>query len=201
MKRLICLLAALCISTPLYAEESNIQRALAHSPEVAIARTHVAEAADALRAAKHGWFAPKVSVYAGESAATGATRAGIQVSQDVGRLFTLNRDEVRQTDHRLLIAKQELIHAQQAVIRQVYEATLRVRLLEPQIAQRRQAVVAREQVVALTQTQFTAGAVSLERLLAVQQALAQAQQELRQLQSELQQARAVLAELLGDPLP
>ena len=201
MKRLVCLLAALCIATPLYAEDADVQRALAHSPEVAIARARVEEAEDALRGAKRGWFRPQISVYAGESAATGATRAGIQVSQDVGRLFTLNRDEVRQTDHRLLIAKQELIHAQQAVIRQVYEAKLRVRLLEQQITQRRQTVAAREQVVVLTQTQFTAGAVSLERLLAVQQAAAQAQQELRKTENEWQQARAVLTQLLGEPLP
>ena len=201
MKCLVCLLAVLCLATPLYAADADVQRALAHSPEVAIAQARVQEAEDALRSARRGWFHPQVSVYAGESAATGATRGGIQISQDVGRLFTLNRDEVRQTDHRLLIAKQELLHAQQAVIRQVYEATLRVRLLEQQIAQRRQTVAAREQVVALTQTQFTAGAVSLERLLTVQQALAQAQQELRQTENELQQVRTVLTQLVGDSLP
>jgi len=201
MKRLAFLLIVLCVATPLHAEDADIQRALAHSPEVAIAQARVQEAEDALRAAKRGWFHPQVSVYAGESAFTGATRAGIQVSQDIDRLLTLNRDEVRQAAHRLTMAQQELLRAQQTVIRQLSEAHLRVRTLARVVAIKTQTATAREQVVTLTRTQFTAGAIPLERLLAAQQSLADVQQALWQAQSELQQARVVLAQWLGEPLP
>ena len=201
MKRLAILLAACCVVTPLYAADADIQRALAHSQEVAIAQARVAAAEDALRSAKHGWFRPQISVYAGESAATGATRAGIQVSQDIDRLLTRNRDEVRQAEHRLTIAQQELTRMEQSVTREVCDARRRVQLLERVVALKAQAVQSRAAIVSLAQTQFDHGAVSLERLLSAKQAAAQAQQELWQTRGDVQQARVALAQLLGDPLP
>ena len=181
--------------------DEAIAQALAHSPEVAMAEARVSHAEAQRRSAHWGWFHPEVRVFAGESATSGATRAGIQVSQDVMRLVTLNHDEVRQADHELALARQELILTTQRVVHQVYETRTQRERLHHLVTVKAQAVVEHEHLLALAQTQFDAGAVSLERLLAAKQALAHAQQEWLQAQGELRLAQVTRAQLLGDPLP
>ena len=178
--------------------DEAIARALAHSPEVAMAEAKVAQADAQLRSAKHGWFRPQVSVYAGDSIFSGTMRGGIQVTQDLDRLLTLNRDEVRQAHHALLLARQELILAKERVVRHTQEAWATSQRLDALTHRRAQAVWRREQLYHLTQTPFEVGAVSLDHLLGTQQALAQAEQDLLEAQLALRTAQGAFAQLLGE---
>ena len=163
-----------------------------------MAQARVSHAEAQLHSAHWGWFHPEVRVFAGESATSGATRAGIQVSQDVMQLVTLNHDEVRQADHELTIARQELTLAKQRVIHHVYETQAQLERLHHLAIVKAQAVVEHEHLLVLAQTQFDIGAVSLEHLLAAKQALAHATQELLQTQGELRMAQVTCAQLLGE---
>ena len=179
--------------------EDAIVRALAHSPEVAIADEKVTHTEAQLRSAKHGWFHPQVSVYAGDNVLTGTMRGGIQVTQDLDQLLTLNRDEVRQAQHALLLARQELALTKNRVVRQVHETWTTCQRLEALTHLRAQAVIQHERVYLLTQTQFDVGAVSLEQLLTTQQALLQAEQGLFEVQLDLGNAHMAFAQLVGSP--
>ena len=206
MKRWGLLLSVLVVAPWVSADEQRsldeaITRALAHSPEVAMAHARVSYAESQARAARWGWFHPEVRVYAGENAVNGANRAGIQVSQDVMRLLTLNRAEVRQATHELFIAQQELTLAQQRLIQQVCESLARVQAMEEAMRVKAPAVTQRDTLLTLAQAQFDDGSGSLEALLAARQARAQAERELLQTQADLLTARVGLAQLLGDPLP
>ncbi len=178
-----------------------IARAFAHNPEVAIADARVAHAEAKLRAARRGWFQPEVRVYAGGNALTGSNRVGLPVSQDLVRLLTLNHDEVQQATHELTLARQELTHTQEALIRQVHEARLTLQRAERLVGLRAQAVLQREQLLVLARATFENGSSPLEQLLAATQAHTQAEDDLWQAQGELHHARVVWAQLLGDPVP
>ena len=181
--------------------DEAITRALAHSPDVAMAHARVSYAEAQVRAARHRWFQPQVSVYAGDSVFTGTMRGGMQVTQDLDRLLTLNRDEVRQAEHGLILAQQELTLTQERLVRQVRETRTTLQRLDALTHWRAQAVLQREQLYRLTQTQFEVGAVPLEHLLATQHELAQAEQGFVEAQLDLRNAQVAVAQLLGDPLP
>ena len=180
--------------------DEALRRAFIHSPEITMADAKVSYAESQVRAAKHGWFRPQVSVYAGDNVLTGTMRGGIQVTQDLDRLLTLNRDEVRQAQHALLLARQELALTKARVTRQVHDTWTTYQRLESLTHLRAQAVIQRERVYLLTQTQFDVGAVSLEPLLTTQQALLQAEQGLFEAQLDLGNAHAAFAQLIGEPL-
>ncbi len=206
MRTFACLISVFLVLAPAYAEDlpsfgEAIARALAHSPEVTMAETRVSHAESTLRSAHWGWFHPEVRVFAGDNAINGATRAGIQVSQDVMRLLTLNRDDVRQAEHELTLARQALILTKQQVVHQVYETRTQLERLEHLVAVKAQAVIEHEQLLALAQMQFDAGTVSLDHLLAAKQALAHATHEWLQVQGALRLARVTWAQLVGDTPP
>ena len=131
----------------------------------------------------------------------GSNRIGLQVSQDLVRLLTLNHDEVQQATHELTLARQELTHTQEALIRQVHEARLTLQRAERLVGLRAQAVLQREQLLVLARATFENGSSPLEQLLAATQAHTQAEDDLWQAQGELHHARVVWAQLLGDPVP
>ena len=199
----ISVLLVLLLMSTAHAQESPslddaIARALAHSSEVAMAEAKVSYTEAQVRAARRGWFRPQVSVFAGDSVVTAKMRAGIQVTQDLDRLLTLNRDEVRQAEHALILAQQELILAKERVTRQVSDAHLQLQHLDQLIHRRAQTVMDRDTIYHLVQTQFEVGAVPLEHLLATQEALASAEQRLLEAQLELSKAEFAFAQLLGD---
>lgn len=197
---LLLLSSVACAEEPGTLEEA-LARAMAHSPEIAIAQANVDEADAKLRAARWGFFHPELRVYAGDNAFTGATKAGVQVSQDLMRLLTLNRDEVRQADRDLTIAREHLAIARQQITHQVVEARGRLRLAEDAVRLNAGAVADQKKLLAFTRVQFNAGAGTLDQLLTVQQSLARAQHALRQADHEQWQARVALSQLLGEPLP
>ena len=163
-----------------------------------MAQARVSHAQAQLRSAHWGWFHPEVRVFAGDNAINGATRAGVQISQDVMRLVTLNHDDVRQAERDFTIAQQELTLARQRVIHQVYDTWAQFDRLNHLVTVKAQAVVEHEQLLALAKTQFDAGTVSLEHLLTAKHALAQATQELLQAQGELRLAQVTFAQLIGE---
>ena len=197
---LLLLSSVACAEEPSTLEEALAQ-AVAHSPEIAIAQANVAVADAKLRAARWGFFHPELRVSGGDNPLTGTTRAGVQVSQDLMRLLTLNRDEVRQTDRDLTIAREHLAIARQQITHQVVEAWGRLRLAEDSARLHAGAVADQKNLLAFTRAQFDAGAGTLDQLLAAQQSLARAQHALRQADNERWQACAVLSQLLGEPLP
>ena len=178
-----------------------ITRALAHSPEVAIAEENASYAESKLGSARWGFFHPELRVSAGENAFTGTPRAGVQVSQDLVRFLTLNGDEVRQASRDLEIARQRLAIVRQQVIRQVVEALNHLRLSEEGVRVNAEAVSEQKKLFALAQAQFDAGTGSAEHLLSVRQAMARAQHVLRQAEGERWQARIAFSQLLGDSIP
>lgn len=203
----ICVLSAGLFLIPIVSAEElpsldeSISRALAHSPEVAMAHAEVSHAEAQVRAAKRGWFHPQISVFGGESVFTQKIRAGIQVTQDLDRLLTLNRDEIRHAQHLLSLARQELLRTQQRVIRQVAETRADVQRLDHLVHFRARTVSEREIIYHLVQTQFDVGAVPLDHLLAKQEALAAAEHQLLEAQLEFRQVTLAFAQLLGEPLP
>ena len=181
--------------------DAAIHKALAHSPEIAIAQARVAQAEAQVRAARRGWFHPEVRVFAGESATTGATRAGIQVSQDLLRLVSLNHDEVQQAESERAIAAQTLVLAQERVIHQVVEALATLKQTTSLVRVHAEAVIEQEQRLALAQAQFEEASGTFEQLLAARHAQIQAQQALEQAQDARHLAHLTVAQLLGDSLP
>jgi len=206
MRELRWLIGLLLLVPVACAEESGtlddaLAQAVAHSPEIVIAQANVAEADAKLRVARWGFFHPELRVYAGDNALTGTTKAGVQVSQDLMRLLTLNRDEVRQADRDLTIAREHLAIARQQTTHQVVEAWGRLRLTEDAVRLNAGAVADQEKLLAFTRAQFDAGAGTLDQLLTAQQALVRAQHALRQADNEQWQARVALSQLLGELLP
>ncbi len=196
----------LCFSTLVHAQElpsleDSLTRALVHSPEVAMAQADVSLGEAQVRAAKHGWFHPQISVFGGESVFTQKMRAGIQVTQDLDRLLTLNRDEVRSAEHHLILARQALILAKEHATLQVAEAHAQLQRLNHLVHLRAQTVLDREIIYHLVQTQFEVGAVPLEHLLTKHEALTSAEHELLEAQLEFSQAKLAFAQLLGEPRP
>ena len=165
-----------------------------------MAEARVSHTEAQLRSARWGWFHPEVRVFAGDNAINGATRAGIQVSQDVMQLLTLNHDEVRKAEHELTLARHELTLTKDKLIRQVSETRLRLQRLEQAARLNGQLLAHHEALVVLAQTEFEQGSAPLAQVLTAQDALIQAQQALSQTQAELQNVRVVWAQLLGDPL-
>ena len=181
--------------------DESIAKALAHSPEVAMAQARVAYAETQLRGAQHDWFHPDVRVFAGDNAITGATRAGIQLGQDLMRFLTGNREAVQKADYELTIARQALAVTQQRVIYQVCETRAQLERMNDLLALRMRAVDEHATRLALANTAFNAATGTWEQVLSAQHALAQAYHELRQTQRELHLARITFAQLLGESLP
>lgn len=177
-----------------------ISRALAHSPDVAMAQARVSHAQANIRSARQGWFHPELRVFAGESAITGTARAGIQVSHDLMRLLTLNRDEVREAEHDRTLAQYELTRVIAQVSRQAADAWSQLHMCEQTLAFKQQTVAHQATIVTLTKTQFDESAVSLEQLIHTQEALAHANEELVRTQADEAHAHLALAQLLGEPL-
>lgn len=206
MKRAVLLVGYVLLMPIAFAEElpplgEAISGALAHSPEVAMAEARVLHAEAQLRSSRWGWFHPEMRVFAGNSAIEGAARAGVQVSHDVMRLLTLNHDEVSQADHELTLARQGLVAAKERVVRQVAEARMQLEQSENLVALKAQGAAQRQELLALTQTEFDAGTVSLDQLLAARYALAEALQELLQAQGERHLAQLTWDQLLGESPP
>lgn len=195
------LLASVALADEPPSLDRAIAQAVAHSPEVATATTNVSFAETTLRSARWGFFHPELRVFAGDNAITGTTRAGIQISQDLMRLLTLNGEEVRHAEHELAVARQTLAIIRRRVIRQVTEAWGHLRLTEDSVDVNAEAVAEQTTLLALAQAQFDTGAGPLEHVLSARQALARAQHALRQAEDERWQARVVLSQLLDDPLP
>ena len=206
MRGFVWVVGLLIVSSVARADESRafedvLAQAVAHSPEIAIAQANVAEADAKLRAARWGFFHPELRVYAGDNALTGTTKAGVQVSQDLMRLLTLNRDEVRQANRDLAIAREHLAIARQQTTHQVIEAWGRRRLAEDSVRLNAETVANQRKLLVFARAQFDAGAGTLDHLIAARQALARAKHALRQAGQERWQARAALAQLLREPLP
>ena len=178
-----------------------IDRALAHSPEIAMAQARVAYAEAHVRAAHHGWFHPDVRVYAGDNAITGSTRLGLQLGQDLMRLLTGNREAVQQAEHELMMARQELTITQHRLIQQVCEVRAHLQQLEDVLTLNMRTVDEQAARLALANIQFDAATGTWEQVLSAQHALAQAEHEWLQAQRELHLARVTFAQLVGEPLP
>ena len=178
--------------------DEAIAKTLAHSQEIAIARARVAQTDAHVHAARRGWFHPELRVFAGESATTGTTRAGIQVSQDLLRLLSLNHDEVRQAEHERAVATQTLLLTQERIVHQVSEALAHLEQADVLVRVNAEAVIEQETRLALAQAQFDDATGTLEQLLAVRHAHVHAQQELAQSQDALRLARLTVAQLLGN---
>ena len=206
MKRATALISCLLLMPSAFAENlptlnEAIGRALTYSPEIAMAEARVSYAEDRVRAAHWGWFHPEVHVYAGESVVTGTNRAGIQVSQDVMRLITLNGDEVHKAQHDLLVAQQELSLTKDKLTQQVSDTRLRLQRLEQTVRFQMQLVAHHDALVILAKTQFEQGSIPFAQILAAQDVLIQSQQTLSQTQAELHNTWMTWAQLIGEPLP
>lgn len=206
MTKQALLLSGLFLMMPLlWAEElppldQAITRALAHSPEAAIAQERVAFAEAHVRAARHGWFRPDVRVSAGDNAITGTTRLGLQLGQDLMRLLSGNREAVQQAEHELAIARQALTLAQHRLIQQVCEARTHLQQLDDRLILNMRTLDERAARLVLANVQFNAATGTWEQVLSAQHALAQTDHELLQTQRELHLARVTFSQLLGEPL-
>jgi len=206
MRRFLFFVGLLLLSCAARADEprsidETIAQVLSNSPEVAIAQANVSYAEAKLRSARWGFFHPELRVSAGDNPLTGATRAGVQVSQDLMRLLTLNGDEVRQTNRDLEVARQRMTIAKNQVIHQVVEVLNRLHLLEDLVQVNAEAVAEQNELLAIAAAQFDVGTGNAEHLLSVRQALLRAQHALRHAEGERWQARIGYSQLLGDPLP
>ena len=181
--------------------DEAVALALAHSPEIAIARTRVAQAEARVRAARRDWFHPEVRVVAGENAMTGTTRAGIQISQDLIRLVSFNHDEVQQAESERAIAAQTLVLTQERVIHQVIEALATLKQATSLVRVRAEAVIEQEQRLVLATAQFEDASGTFAQLLSARHAQTQAQQALEQAQDARRLARLTVAQWLGEPIP
>ena len=204
--RLLPLLISVLLAPQAFAVErpaldEAVHKALAHSPDVTIARARVAQAEAQVRAARRGWFHPEVRVFAGESATTGATRAGIQVSQDLLRLVSLNHDEVQQAESECAIASQTLLLTQARVIHQVSEALATLQQATSLVRVSTETVMEEEQRLVLAKARFEDTSGTFEQLLAARHAQTRAQQELECAQESCRLARLTVEQLLGNPIP
>lgn len=188
-------------SSCLYAEEDfSLNEALGyaslHSPSIIISKNKVKKAELSLKQARQR-LDTSLSFHFGYSPLLGKEAVAFSVSQDLARLLGANKKEKAQAALELNCAEQELIIAKQqlelSVTRAFNNLQLQKRGLKLKEAEYLDAKLSSE----LADEKFSLGEISMDELLAKQQAARSSGLELTQAEQDTQEAYLVFYQAIG----